>query len=72
MRPFSTFNQKSTTEKKSDKQQQTQNTKDSILETLQDTISFIRTELIHKQKTIDILKLITEKITTSPANVQLG
>ena len=62
--------QKSTTEKKSDKQQQTQNIKDPILETLQDTISILRTELVHKQKTIDTLMLIIEKITTGPSNVQ--
>ena len=62
--------QKSTTEKKSDKQQQTQNIKDPILETLQDTISILRTELVHKQKTIDTLMLIIEKITTGLSNVQ--
>ena len=42
--------QKLTTEKKSDKKQQTQNIKDPILETLQDTISVLRTELVHKQR----------------------
>ena len=64
--------QKSTTEKKSDKQQPTQNIKDPILETLQDTISILRTELVHKQKTIETLMLIIEKITTGPSNVQVG
>ena len=63
--------QKSTTEKKSDKQQQTQNIKDPILETLQDTISILRTELVHKQKTSDTFMLIIKKITTGPSNVQM-
>ena len=69
MRPFSTY-AKINNGKKSDKQQQTQNIKDPILEALQDTISILKTELVHKQKTIDTLILITEKITTGPSNVQ--
>ena len=61
---------KSTTKKNSDKQQQTQTIKNLILETLQDTTSIITTELVHnKQKTIDTLILITEKMTTYPSNV---
>ena len=47
-----------------------QNIKDPILETLQDTISILRTDLVHKQKTIDTLMLIIEKATTGPSNVQ--
>ena len=47
MRPFSDLITK-TTKKKSDKQQQTQNIKESILETLQDTISILKTELVNK------------------------
>ena len=62
--------QKSTTEKKSDKQQQTQNIKDPNLETLQDRISILKTELVHKQKLIGTLMLITEKIATGQSNVQ--
>ena len=69
MRPFSTL-RKNQQRKKSDKQQQTQNIKDPIMETLQDTISILRTELVHKQKTIVILMLIVEKITTGPSNAQ--
>ena len=69
MRPFSTLRQNQQ-RKKYDKQQQTQNIKDPILETLQDTISTLRTELVHKQKTIDTLMLIIEKITTVQSNVQ--
>ena len=61
---------KSTTKKNSDKEQQTQNIKNLILETLQDTTSIITTELVHhKQKTIDTLILIIEKMTTYPSNV---
>ena len=44
---------KSTKEKKSDKQQQTQNIWDPILETLQVAISILRTDLVNKQKAID-------------------
>ena len=62
--------QKPTTEKKSDKHQQTQNTKDPILETLQDTIFILRVELVNKKKTIDSLILIIEKTTTGPSNVK--
>ena len=61
---------KSTTKKNSDKQQQTQTIKNLILETLQDTTSIITAELVHnKQKTIDTLILIIEKMTTYPSNV---
>ena len=60
------FMQKSIGQKKFDKQQQTQNIKDPTLETLKDTVSILRTELVHKKKTIDTLILIIEKITTGP------
>ena len=70
MGPFSTLPKNQQRKKKSDKQQQTQNTNDPILETLQDTISILRTELVNKQKTICTLILITEKITTGLPNVQ--
>ena len=60
------FTQKSTGQKKSDKQQQTQNIKDPTLETLKDTVSMLRTELVHKKKTTDTLILIIEKITAGP------
>ena len=70
MRPFSTLLKNQQRKKKSDKQQQTQNTNDPILETLQDTISILRTELLNKQKTIDTLILIIKKITTGLSNVQ--
>ena len=70
MRPFSILRKNQQRKKKSDKLQQTQNIKDPISETLQDTVSILRTELVHKQKTIDILMLIIEKITTGPSNVQ--
>ena len=56
--------------KESDKHQQTQNTNDPVLETPQDTISILRTELANKQKTIDTSILIIEKITTGLSNVQ--
>ena len=72
MRPFSTLLKNQQQKKKSDKQQQTQNTNDPILETLQDTISILRTELVNKQKTIDTLILIIKKITTVLSNVQGG
>ena len=67
---FNLGQKKLPTEKKSDKHQQTQNIKDPIVETLQDTISVLRTESVNKQKTIDTLMLITEKITAGPLNVQ--
>ena len=70
MRPCSTLPKKSTTEKKYDKLHQTEKIKDPILETLQDTNSILRTELVNKQKTIDIFMLIIESITTVPSNVQ--
>ena len=47
-----------------------QNIKDPILETLQDTVTILRTKLVHKHKTIDTLMLIVEKITTGPSNMQ--
>ena len=47
-----------------------QNINDSILKALQDTISILRTELAHLQKTIDTLMLTIEKITTGLSNVQ--
>ena len=59
---FFKLNAKTNKEKKSDKQQQTQNIKDPILETLQDTVSILRTELAQKQKTIDTLKLTSQGI----------
>ena len=67
---FNLGQKKLPTEKKSDKHQQTQNIKDPIVETLQDTISVLRTESVNKQKTIDTLILIIEKITAGPLNVQ--
>ena len=70
MEPFSTLPENQQRKKKSDKQQQTQNTDDPILETLQNTISILRFELVNKQKTIDTLILIIEKITTGLSNVQ--
>ena len=70
MEPFSTLPKNHQRKKKSDKQQQTQNTDDPILETLQNTISILRFELVNKQKTIDTLILIIEKITTGLSNVQ--
>ena len=70
MRLFSTLRKNQQRKKIFDKQQQTQNIKDPILQTLQDTISVLRTELVHKQKTIDTLMLIIEKITPGPSNVQ--
>lgn len=44
--------------------------KDSIFETLQNTISVLGTELVNKQKTINTLILITEKIATGSSNVK--
>ena len=70
MEPFSTLPKNQQRKKKSDKQQQTQNTDDPILETLQNTISILRFELVNKQKTIDTLILIIKKITTGLSNVQ--
>ena len=70
MEPFSTLPKNQQRKKKSDKQQQMQNTDDPILETLQNTISILRFELVNKQKTIDTLILIIEKITTGLSNVQ--
>ena len=67
---FNLGQKKLPTEKKSDKHQQTQNIKYPIVETLQDTISVLRTESVNKQKTIDTLILIIEKITAGPLNVQ--
>ena len=61
MLPFSNLTQKLKTEKKI-RQQQTQNIKDPILETLQDTVSILRTELAQKQKTISTLKLTSQGI----------
>ena len=63
MGPFSTLPKNQQRKKESDKQQQTENTNDPISETLQNTISILRTELVNKQKTIDTLILIIEKIT---------
>ena len=44
MGPISNLPKNQQRKKKSDKQQQMQNTNDPILETLQDTISILRTE----------------------------
>ena len=49
---------KSKTGKKSDKQQPTESIKETILKTLHNAISVLRTDLVHKLKTIDILLLI--------------
>ena len=70
MGPFSTLPKNQQRKKESDKQQQTENTNDPISETLQNTISILITELVNKQKTIDTLILIIEKITTGLSNVQ--
>ena len=70
MGPFSTLPKNQQRKKESDKQQQTENTNDPVSETLQNTISILRTELVNKQKTIDTLILIIKKITTGLSNVQ--
>ena len=70
MRPFQPYRKIKNGKKKSGKQQQTQNTKDLISETLQDTISILKTALNNKQKTIDTLILIIEKIKSGPSNLQ--
>ena len=69
MGPISNLPKNQQRKKKSDKQQQMQKTNDPILETLQDTISILRTELVNKQKIIDTSILIIEKITTGLSNV---
>ena len=46
------------TEKKPDKQHETQNFNVPILETLQDTISILRIEIVHKQKIIYTVMLL--------------
>ena len=69
MGPISNLPKNQQRKKKSDKQQQMQDTNDPILETLQDTVSILRTELVNKQKIIDTSILIIEKITTGLSNV---
>lgn len=46
-------------------------TKDSILETLQDIFFYLKSEVVNKQRTVDTLMPISEKIATGPSNAQV-